>query len=528
MIELQLDGRENGYGALFATGGQPGDAGTTTVKDIHFIGSVRHASVNSEQYAGTLFEHVGTDGNLSDDRKVMIKDCTNQASVFGDQATGGLVGSLVENKDGTGDITITRCSNFGEITSANGHAGGLAGSMVEAGDKYGTTYLQYCTNDGVVKSMGGWFTSRFEHGDFGGSAGGLVGYLACYGGAGFDIKDDYNRGSIYNFAAGYTGGLVGYLDFPKVNNYVYGCYNMGSLQPQLGTAEHTGGLIGHAAPVPFTQTSRSVTLLESVPSDCVSDTTRNGTLLYEVDFNRYAYKYLRSDKYTSSLTLSGVGEARKTTATLIDPTTGKTTQKSADWNTRLSLPSPSSSIKGHRFAYWTREAPDVGGTYNEPPWEFKSSDSNDPGQRVYGGEITLYAYYEPSVATVKFDLNNPAEDRYTCSLDPKNVTKTVVKGELAGALPTATCVNPNDKNDTRAFLGWATEKDGNGPNAEWISENYDNLYGFRDPETYTVTLYAQWADSSEGFEIIDQPEDCLVPAVAEGATHQGWFAFYTT
>ena len=39
-------------------------------------------------------------------------------------------------------------------------------------------------------------------------------------------------------------------------------------------------------------------------------------------------------------------------------------------------------------------------------------------------------------------------------------------------------------------------KDGNDPNAEWISESSDNLYGYRDDETYTVTLYAQWAEQA--------------------------------
>lgn len=81
-------------------------------------------------------------------------------------------------------------------------------------------------------------------------------------------------------------------------------------------------------------------------------------------------------------------------------------------------------------------------------------------------------------------------------MNPENGKKTVVKDEPVGALPTATCVNPKDKNDTRAFLGWATMKDGNDPKAEWISESSDNLYDYRDDENYTVTLYAQWAEAS--------------------------------
>ena len=113
-------------------------------------------------------------------------------------------------------------------------------------------------------------------------------------------------------------------------------------------------------------------------------------------------------------------------------------------------------------------------------------------------------------------------------MNPENGKKTVVKDEPVGALPTATCVNPKDKNDTRAFLGWATMKDGNDPKAEWISESSDNLYDYRDDENYTVTLYAQWAEASLPFEITRQPENCTVPAVAEGVSHEASFDFYTT
>ena len=107
------------------------------------------------------------------------------------------------------------------------------------------------------------------------------------------------------------------------------------------------------------------------------------------------------------------------------------------------------------------------------------------------------------MVTVKFDLNKPAEGSYTCSLDPKGATKPL-RRRAGSALPTAACVNPNDKNDTRAFLGWATEKDGNDPKAEWVSESSDNLYNSRDAETNIVMLYAQWADTSVGFEITYQ------------------------
>ena len=192
--------------------------------------------------------------------------------------------------------------------------------------------------------------------------------------------------------------------------------------------------------------------------------------------------------YTGSKKLSGVGEGKNVTVTFIDPTDGYTFEESVEWNETTSLKTFSSKIEGYRFAYWTPDPPDEGGFWSNPPREFKSSDASDPGQRIYGGDVTLYAYYEPSVATVEFDLNRPDGTGYSCSMNPENGKKTVVKDEPVGALPTATCVNPKDKNDTRAFLGWATMKDGNDPKAEWISESSDNLYDYRDDENYTVTL----------------------------------------
>ena len=52
-IELQLTSGE--HGALFATGGQPGGTGTTKVKDLHFVGSTKHANVDRGDSAATLF-----------------------------------------------------------------------------------------------------------------------------------------------------------------------------------------------------------------------------------------------------------------------------------------------------------------------------------------------------------------------------------------------------------------------------------------------------------------------------------------
>lgn len=537
LVELQLDGD---YGALFKTGGLPDGDIDMKMKDFHFIGSVRHAQVDRGDCAGTLFETVGTDY----DRQLTILDCTNQASVFGDQATGGFIGSFVDKAHGA--ITIKRCSSFGEIMSAEGHAGGIAGSIEQYGDAARDGAVTYCTNNGLIKSMGGSFkTNTYPNSlnpdkdkpeTIGGSAGGLVGYLAFEDKVRFSLGHDYNQGEIYSFSGlGYSGGLVGFVDTPRtIAHYVVACYNSGPIQPLAKTSERVGGLFGYSTygTVPI---SNSLTAIRSVPPDAVSDTTRNGTIAHSselgsthglayLDYDAYIFGY--SDMYIDDgyPALEGVGVARDVKVTLISPMTNKYSYDYTYWNTVFSHET-AYTPEGYRLAYWTREAPDEGSTWSTPPKEFKS-DPDDIHARIYGGEPVLYAYCVPSSATVKFDLNKPAAG-YICSRDPEQGNKTIVKGEPVGALPTATCVNPNDKKDTRAFLGWATMSDGNDPKAEWISENSDNLYDFVNGN-HEVTLYAQWANAGRPFEITRQPENCTVPAVAEGVSHEASFDFYTT
>lgn len=550
LIELQL----TGHGALFKTGGQPDGGSRTTIEDLHFIGSVSYGGS-----AGTLFESIGKRNDPSQDREVSILDCTNQASVSGGTSfttivmpdggsgAGGFIGSFWDNE--VGRIAFQRCSNFGEIVCKGGHAGGMAGRIVQLGDENRTGYVDHCTNNGTIKSMDGTFATVKQDdvfNEFGGSAGGLIGHLAFSSATGFEIDFDYNQGDIYSFhAAGYCGGLVGYVDAPEPDeNWLSwdNSYNTGSIQPSpfylYPPSMFGGGLFGHNESIEIDNYfDHSLTLEGSVPSGAVSDTWRNGEIVKRskfeidyldngdsvVDYIKITDEYNRPSAFPDAFSwpvLKNVGVAKKAKVTRINPVNGSTFEDSAYWNTLVTLPSLSSDLDGYRFAYWTLEPPDEGGFWNEPPEEYKHSDPDDPGQRVYGGSFTVYAYFEPSstAATLTFDLNNPDEKVYNCTMDPENATKAIVKYEPVGALPTATCVSKTDKNDTRAFLGWATRADGSDPHAEWISEGSDNLG--------TTTLYAQWADTSVPFEFLTQPEDYTISALA-GASHHVFFGITT-
>ena len=517
LIELQLTGSS----ALFQTGGKPDDTGVTTIKDLHVIGSVSHGGS-----AGTLFGSIGEEGNPSENRRIEITDCTNQANVEGGPSAGGFIGSYYDNESGEGSIDIERCSNFGDILSSQGHAGGLVGSLVEYSSEFlassHRSSLEYCSNNGAIKSMGGSFSTFYDVYEkdkpetIGGCAGGLVGY-SSYKSTHFVIGHDYNQGEIYSASGiGYSGGLVGFSDTTTYDQHTISyCYNSGTIKTNAAEAGHAGGLFGFTL-YHVNNPNGCQTLEGSVPADAVSG-TNNGSIVSKINM---AYGH----GYTSKQVLEGVGVGKSIKVTVITPLSNKYDYEQVGWS-KTFHGGDSYPPEGYRVLYWTREALDANGTWSEPPKEYKA-DSDDIHDRVYGGEPVFYAYCVPSSATVKFDLNEPTGG-YTCSLDPKDATKTFMKGEPVGALPTATCVNPNDKKDTRAFLGWATKKDGNDPKAEWISENSDNLYDFRD-DSHTITLYAQWADTSVPFEILRQPEDCLVSAVAEGVNHEVWFDFYTT
>lgn len=527
VIDLQL----TSYSALFQTGGKPDNTGVTTIKNLHLFGSVKYNGS-----AGTLFGSIGEKDNPSENRRIEIADCTNQANVEGGPSAGGFIGSYYDNESGEGSIDIERCSNFGDILSPQGHAGGLVGSLVEYSSAFWSSShrssLEYCSNNGAIKSMGGSFSTFYDVNEkdkpetIGGCAGGLVGYLS-HKFTSFVIGHDYNQGEIYSASSiGYSGGLVGFSDTTTDTQHTISyCYNTGTIKTNAAEAGHAGGLFGFTL-YHVNNPNGCQTLEGSVPADAVSG-TNNGDIVRRITLD-FTHGYTDTEPgmyiHDDYPVLKDVGVGKYVWVTLINPMNSERERDAYEdvyWNKVLSS-SNADAPEGYRLAYWTREAPDANGTWSEPPKEYKG-DPDDIHDRIYGGEHIFYAYCEPTSATVKFDLNAPTG--YTGSMDPKDVQKTFVKNEPVGALPTATCVNSNDKNDTRAFLGWATMADGNDPKAEWISESSDNLYDF--VKSRTVTLYAQWANASLPFDIGSQPEDFLASALADAGDQRISFGFTT-
>lgn len=531
LIELRL----NSHGGMFETGGMPLGVNTeATIRNINFVGTVSN-SVSDSRNAGTVFARVGTPGDEEDDRRIGVWNCTNQATVHAYGNAGGFIGSYHDEEHGY--ISVIYCANFGYVTSENAHAGGMAGSVEQVGGNRRTARVLYCSNNGSIMSQGGTFENR-DGEEFGGSAGGLMGYLSYGSINNFTFGRNYNQGAIESQGGlGYAGGLVGYLDTAYKNGEISGCYNTGLIKAQA-SSDQAGGIVGRAQAGGYgVWIAHSLTSRESMPAGAMDDSYHNGTVVDEAQIgSAFAVEYLddhnyvldNAGSYTHSglpvFTTTGVGESF--TVTLVSPVAGKVSYADAYWNTAVSpdaLSAAAYAPEGYRLAYWTSEAPDAGSGWSKPPEEFLG---------IVYGDVTLYAYCVPATANVKFDLNAPKNNSGKYVLEPMGdkgsmPNKTIAENEPVGALPvcyyTGTPVS-----DGCSFLGWATEQDGSLPTAEWISESSTNLYDYMDEESQTVTLFAQWGEEGlPAFEILRQPEDCTLSAAA-GVPHDAWFDFATS
>ncbi len=91
---------------------------------------------------------------------VTITNCSNYGQVTARELVGGIVGGSWQN------VTYINCSNHGEVTATSQRCGGIAG------EKFAIATLTNCTNDGIVKAGTTLATE-----DSGTANNGYVGYL---------------------------------------------------------------------------------------------------------------------------------------------------------------------------------------------------------------------------------------------------------------------------------------------------------------------------------------------------------------
>lgn len=136
---------------------------------------------------------------------VIIDNCHNHGTVYGEYQVGGIVGTINGNNN-----NILNSSNSGLVTNGNneyneGNLGGIIGNIVS--DEGDSTYVKNCFNKGILS--GRLFV------------GGIVGYCLSY----TDINACYNIGEIT--ANGNSAGIIFFSN--NVDYKMTQCFNMGQI-----------------------------------------------------------------------------------------------------------------------------------------------------------------------------------------------------------------------------------------------------------------------------------------------------------
>ena len=187
-------------------------------KSAHIENCYNKCEVNSSNGDNkTGYYRGGIVGYCDDIENLSIISCKNYGSIYGYDDIGGILGSIVDNKD---YILISNCTNYGYITSEN-DAGGILGNISTINVK-----IEECINEGIIIGKN--------------RAAGIVGNCDENN---LNIKSCINKGDIQSKAY-YTGGIIGYCysEGGKIQN----CSNTGNIIFDNTTVNmDVGGIIGY-------------------------------------------------------------------------------------------------------------------------------------------------------------------------------------------------------------------------------------------------------------------------------------------
>lgn len=176
----------------------------------HFDGCESSGTIESSDEAGGIVGYV---------QGGSITNCNNSATVISSNSGGGIVGAT--------DVTVSKCSNSGDISSIDGSiVGGIVGYLYSSG----SITLSY--NTGNISAI----ENRVKQGSPTTFAGGICGESSGV------ISSCYNVGTIYaKDASGYAfaGGITG-------AGNVYSCYNVGDVSASASATYYVGagGIVG--------------------------------------------------------------------------------------------------------------------------------------------------------------------------------------------------------------------------------------------------------------------------------------------
>lgn len=200
-----------GSSTVSSTGKAPcgmlfGVAANATLTDCEVYGTVNSQNASdksSEQGAAGIAGRIENNSTIT--------GCTNHCTINGTRLVAGITGYA------KGAISITRCTNTGNVTSSSSgtvpgeRAGGIVGHLDPGGQ------VTSCTNGGIIKAEK--------------NVGGIVGLVeVCNGNT--VISKCYSTGDVSADLSDHAGGICGYMYAGEINN----CWTSGTIKAAGGMA----------------------------------------------------------------------------------------------------------------------------------------------------------------------------------------------------------------------------------------------------------------------------------------------------
>lgn len=209
----------------------------TVGENVRIIGTTNAANY---RVAGGILAYIRKGGN-----NTLISNCINRADVESSYIASGIVGTVTSDSSNYNSLTITDCTNYGNISSSV-HGNGtkrMAGILAES-FSWSTVYIDRCINHGDITVNGSCASG----------SGGIAGEVAYC-----SIQNTYNTGTVTALGSNTLGGIVGQfrteqtgapvytggtetIYFPEQFNSLVNCYNTGTVNG--GNTNFVGGLCG--------------------------------------------------------------------------------------------------------------------------------------------------------------------------------------------------------------------------------------------------------------------------------------------
>ena len=228
-----INGLQNsGYGSVTGSYFSGGIAGKTVDSSVYNCHNYAWVYTNNVSEVGGIIGGTVINKTQTETRITVAENCTNYGyvkcgSILHHECVGGIIGSII-NESLICRAYISKCNNYGEVSSTVAGTGGIAGYL------YYTT-VEDCVNYGNV-------TNRVEDIDLYSAVGGIVGY-ACH--ATYILRCMNSSGASVNGTRGYVGGILGIsytggiFGFSK-DQMIENCYNTGRVEG----VSCTGGIFG--------------------------------------------------------------------------------------------------------------------------------------------------------------------------------------------------------------------------------------------------------------------------------------------